>query len=87
MILRASFFEKCDTLEKFAFYVEHYSDLKNSEDGFNISCSHGRNGGLVCCFAAVLCLLERWDKLNMLLKSTDLLPDQKDRMKEYISNL
>lgn len=80
------FFKKFDSLEKLALYFEHYPVLKNSEGGFHISRSHGQNGGWDCCFAAVLCLLERWDKLNMLLKSTELLPDQKERIKEYISN-
>ena len=80
-------FEKYDTLEKLTLYFEHYPVLKVGEGGFYMPHSHGHNGGWNCCFAAVLCLLERWDKLNMLLKSTDLLPDQKKRIKEYISNL
>lgn len=55
--------------------------------GFHVIRSHGLDGGRACCYAAVLCLLKKWDKLHMFVESTDLLfPEQKERIIEYISN-
>ena len=80
------YFEKYDTLEKLEVYLEQ-NPVKEGKGGFHVIRSHGSDGGRACCYAAVLCLLEKWDKLHMFVESTDLLfPEQKERIIEYISN-
>lgn len=79
------YFEKYDTLEKLEVYLEQDLVKGIGKGGFHVVRSHG--GGRACCYAAVLCLLEKWDKLHMFVESTDLLfPEQKERIIEYISN-
>lgn len=80
------YFEKYDTLEKLEVYLERNPVQEIDKGGFHVVRSHGLDGGRACCYAAVLCLLKKWDKLQMFVESTDLLfPDQKERIIDYIS--
>lgn len=74
------FYEKYDTLEKLEKYFEQ------GERGFRVVWTGKKPGsGQGCCFAAVLCLLEKWDKLEQFLKETDLLMDEhRESINEYI---
>lgn len=78
------FYEKYDTLEK----LEKYFDRRHNGDerGFHVVWTGKKPGsGQGCCFAAVLCLLEKWDKLEQFLKETDLLLDEyRESINKYI---
>ena len=78
------FYEKYDTLKKLEDYFER--ELDGGECGFRVVISGQKSGsGHGCCIAAVLCLMEKWDKLERFLKETDLLMDEHvERIKEYI---
>lgn len=79
-----SFYEKYDTLEKLEKYFDRR--LNGGERGFHVVWEGKKPGsGQGCCFAAVLCLLEKWDKLEQFLKETDLLLDEyRESINEYI---
>lgn len=78
------FYEKYDTLEKLEKYFDRR--LNGGERGFQVVWEGKKPGsGQGCCYAAVLCLLEKWDKLEQFLKETDLLMDEhKESINEYI---
>lgn len=80
------FYGKYDTLEKLEDYFDRERD--GGERGFRVVISGQKPGsGRGCCIAAVLCLLEKWDKLEQFLKGTDVLMDEhRERMEEYISD-
>ena len=81
------YFEQYDTLEKLEVYLEQNPIQGIGKGGFHVVRSHGLDGGRACCYVAVLCLLKKWDKLQMFVESTDqLFPEQKERIMEYISN-
>lgn len=80
------YFEKYDTLEKLEVYFDQYLVQKIGEHGFHNANGLGPKGVSNCYFAAILCLLGKWEKLYMLLESIDWFPDQKERIIEYISN-
>lgn len=43
--------------------------------------------GIGYCIAAVLCILEQWDKPQLFLKETNLLLDEhREQFNEYVSN-
>ena len=77
------FYKKYDTLEKLAeaFEREHLT----GECGFRVVISGQKPGsGHACCIAAVLCLLEKWDRLEQFLKETEFLTDAcKERIDRY----
>lgn len=78
------FYEKYDTLEK----LEEYFDrrLNGGERDFRVVWEGRKPGsGEGCCYAAVLCLLEKWDELERFLKDTDLLMEEhRESICEYL---
>ena len=79
------FYEQFNTLNK----LETYFDRMLKEDtGMEFSVQTGKQGkGAGCCIAAVFCILEQWDKLQLFLKETNLLLDEhRKRINEYVSN-
>ncbi|MCM1427717.1 MAG: hypothetical protein NC118_14040 [Eubacterium sp.] len=81
------YFEKYDTLEKLEIYLEQNPIQGIGKGGFRVVRSGGSEGGRGCCYAAVLCLLKKWDKLRRFVESTDqLFPEQKERIIDYVSN-
>ena len=81
-----SFYEKYDTLEKLERCFDR--SFNGGELGFHVVWTGQKPGsGQGCCFAAVLCLLEKWDKVEQFLNGTDLLMDeQRENINEYILN-
>lgn len=81
------FYERYDSLDKLEAYFDQYPKRDTKEDGFSVVRSGRQGSGRGCCIAAVLCLQKRWDKLQMFLEDTELLlPEQKERINEYISH-
>lgn len=81
------YFEKYDTLEKLEAYLEQNLVRGMDKGGFRVVRSSGSDGGRACCYAAVLCLLKKWDQLHTFVESTDLLfPEQKERMEHFCKN-
>lgn len=79
-----NFYDKYDTLNKLETYF--YYNPKSNPDGFRFV-SSGRSGGYVCCYAAVLCALEEWDKCRLIVREDNTLSDvQKDRIIKYIAD-
>lgn len=83
-----SFYEKYDTLNKLESYFNQHPDNIGLPNGFSVVRANKYGNGCWCCKAAVLCVLENWDALKIYLDETDLLlPEQKNRIIEYISNV
>lgn len=82
-----SFYESYDTLSKLENHFNQNPDNINLPNGFRIVRSNQHGNGCWCCKAAVLCVLEKWDKVKQYIDETDLLlPEQKARISEYITN-
>ena len=82
-----SFYESYDTLSKLEDYFNQSPDNINLPKGFRIVRSNKFGNGCWCCKAAVLCVLEKWDKVKQYIDETDkLLPEQRARISEYITN-
>lgn len=83
-----SFYERYDTLNKLECFFNQHPDNFGLPNGFHVVRANKYGNGRWCCKAAVLCVLEKWDALEIYLDETDLLlPEQKIRIKEYISNV
>ena len=79
------FFETYDTVEKLEVSFEQSLIRGIDRGGFRVVRSSGSDGGRACCYAAVLCLLKKWDKLRVFVGATDrLLPEQKERIIVYV---
>lgn len=77
------FYEKYDTLRKLETYFEQDPGQIIARRDLSVT----RTNGLWCCKAAVLCVLEEWEKLRKFLDDTDLLSlEQKKRIAEHISD-
>ncbi len=82
----SSFYDKYDTLDKLEKYFDQHPDIVKSGE-FRVVRENKYNNGCWCCKAVVLCVLKKWDKLQHYLDETDLLmPDQKERIREYAAN-
>lgn len=80
------FYNEYDTLKKLEAYFDQCVNDKSEENGFDVIRSNKDGNGRWCCNAAVLCILGKWDKLQRLLEEKDLLiPEQKARIREFIS--
>lgn len=83
-----SFYDKYDTLNKLERYFDQHPDYINLANGFSVVRTNKYGNGRWCCKAAVLCILEKWDKLKVFRDETELLlDDQKERIVDYISNI
>ena len=79
------FYEKYDTLIKLEKYFDQHPDIVKSGE-FGVVRDNKYNNGCWCCKAAVLCVLRKWDKLLSYVDETDLLmPEQKERIREYVA--
>lgn len=80
-----SFYEQFNTLNKLEIYFDR---LLKKDTGMKFTVQTGKQGkGSGCCIAAVLCILEQWDKLQCFLKETNLLSEEhRKRINEYVSN-
>ncbi len=78
------FFERYDTLVKLEKYFGQLFDKGNRD--FHVVWEGRKAGsGEGCCFAAVLCLLEKWDQLECFLAETDLLmEEQREVIQKYL---
>ncbi len=77
-----SFYGKYDTIDKLEQHFDQCHDNMGLKSGFRVVRA---NGG--CCKAAVLCMLEKWEKLQQYVGETDCLtPEQKAKISEYISS-
>lgn len=80
------YFEKYDSLEKLEAYFDRYSTMPEGEEGFDIVRNGTKGSGRGCCTVAILCLLQKWDKLHTYLEtSTLLLSEEKERIIEWLS--
>lgn len=81
-----SFYEKYDTLLKLESYFDSHKTVSSS-DLHIVRSGEREGGGYGCCIAAVLCILNKWDKLHIFLEETDQLTcEQKERITEYASD-
>lgn len=82
-----SFYEKYDTLEKLENYFEQR--IHGAKRNFRVTREGQKPGsGQGCCYAAVLYLLAKREKLEKFLKETDLLMDKyKNQISKYIIKL
>lgn len=82
-----SFYRKYDTLDKLENYFDQNPDNIGLKNGFSVVRVNKHGNGCWCCKAAVLCVLEKWDKIQRYIDETELLlPEQKARISEYIIN-
>lgn len=80
------FYEKYDTLNKLEQYFDQHPDIVKSGE-FRVIRETKYGNGCWCCKAAVLCILGKWDKLQLFMNETDMLmPEQKERIREYVAN-
>lgn len=78
-----SFYDKYNTIDKLESHFEQYHDNSSCKNGFSVV----RTNGYWCCKAAVLCISEKWKKLQQYVDETDfLILEQKEKIREYISN-
>ncbi len=78
------FYDSYNTLEKLEDY---FDQLPGNIHHFGVVRANKHGNGCWCCKAAVLCVLEKWDKLQQYVDETDLLiPEQKARIYDFISN-
>lgn len=85
MIYALSFYENFNTLNKLQTYFDRLIKERISTEFRVRTGKQGKSSG--CYVAATFCVLEKWDKLLLFLKETDLLLDEhRDRINEYISN-
>lgn len=77
------FYENYNTMDKLESHFEQYHDNISGKNGFSVV----RRKGYWCCKAAVLCISEEWEKLKRYVDETDLLiPEQKEKIREYVSD-
>ncbi len=82
-----NFYDRYDTVNKLENYFDQDSKRNVGEDEFRVVLSGKQGSGRGCCIAAVLCVQGKWDKLQMVLKETDLLlEEQRECITEHILN-